>query len=96
MDLLIIMSSPDAEPIAGGIARAAGRAGIKWGIFFTNDGVRALDNAGLVDALTGADMAVACQDSWQQHMKGATCPVELGSQTNNSLAVSQTKRIISL
>lgn len=96
MDLLMIVSTPEAEPIALGLAEAANRSDARWGVFFTNDGVKALGNSELAAALSSADPCVACQDSWQHHMGDAPCPVELGSQTNNSLAVADAARIVSL
>ena len=96
MDLLMIVSTPEAEPIALGLAGAASRSDVNWGVFFTNDGVKALASKDLVAALSNAEMSIACQDSWQHHMGEAPCPVELGSQTNNSLAVADASKIISL
>ncbi len=96
MELLIIISTPSSTPIALGLARAANRAGIKWAVFFTNDGVNILQRPDVAEAMAGATTAVACQESWQSFMGDLPCPVQLGSQTNNSLLVSQTRRIISL
>lgn len=96
MDLLMIVSTPEAEPIALGLAGAASRGDLNWGVFFTNDGVKALASEDLVAALSTAGMSVACQDSWQHHMGETPCPVELGSQTNNSLAVANAAKIVSL
>jgi len=96
MDLLMIVSTPRAEPIALGLAGAAGRSEVDWGVFFTNDGVKALASADLVAALSSATFSIACQESWQHHMGEVPCPVELGSQTNNSLAVADAAKIVSL
>ena len=96
MDLLMIISNPNAGPIADGLARAAVRKGLNWGAFFTNDGVKILEDRSIAGVFTDAAQAIACEDSWTHHMGDKTCPIELGSQTNNSLAVSEAGRIISL
>lgn len=96
MDLLMIVSTPEAEPIACSLALAAGRSELRWGVFLTNDGVKVLSNNEFAEALNGADVAIACQESWQHHMGDDPCPVELGSQTNNSLAVAEAAKIVSL
>ncbi len=96
MDLLIIISNPASTAIAAPLAKACGNAGIEWAAFFTNDGVRTLDNGALTEALGSASKAIACQESWQEHMGNADCPVELGSQTNNSTLVGQAHRVLSL
>jgi hypothetical protein len=96
MDLLIIVSNPDASPIITPLVEACGRAGIKWATFFTNDGVTTLDNDNLVKALQSADDAAVCQESWDLHMNGKKCPIALGSQTTNSALVSQSDKVLSL
>lgn len=95
MDILMIISSPDAGPIVDGLARAAVRKGINWGAFFTNDGVKVLEDTAIAEVFADAAQAIACEDSWKHHLGDKICPVELGSQTNNSLAVSEAERIIS-
>ena len=96
MDLLMIVSTPEAEPIVLGLAHAAGGSKLRWGVFLTNDGVKILANGEFVQALGGAEVSVACQDSWEHRMGDEPCPIELGSQTNNSLAVADAARIVSL
>ncbi len=96
MDLLIVVSHPDAGPIITPLAKACGRAGLKWAAFFTNDGVATLMNDDLVDALKSASDAAVCQESWALHLNGKKCPITLGSQTTNSALVSQTNRVLSL
>lgn len=94
MDMLLIVSNPASEQIALGLAAAAIRKDLQWGAFFTNDGVKALGNEEFAGTL--AKTAVACQDSWDHYMNGQPCPIELGSQTNNSLAVANAAHVISL
>ena len=96
MDMLLIISNPASEQVALGLAAAATRSKVTWGAFFTNDGVKVLGNAEFAATVANAESAVACQDSWDHHMTGQSCPVELGSQTNNSLAVANAKRVVSL
>ena len=96
MDILIIVSNSESGPIASALALAASRAHASWGVFFTNDGVRILGDDAVVAAMQGAKNAVACHESWCTYMAEKLCPVEEGSQTNNSALVAQAARIISL
>lgn len=96
MDLLIIVSNPLSRTIARELSSAAGRAGISWSIFFTNDGVRVLEDEAFIREIKTAQNAVSCHESWQTHMGEKSCPVEKGSQTNNSALAAKASRIISL
>lgn len=96
MELLMLVTCAESGAIAGGLAQACNRAGISWGVFFTNDGVRNLVDAGLAEAMAGASRAVACQESWNRFLPEADCPVELGSQTDNSALLAEAHRIVSL
>lgn len=96
MDLLIVVSHPNAGPVITPLAEACGRAGLKWAAFFTNDGVATLMNADLLNALKSASDAIVCQDSWALHMNDKECPITLGSQTTNSALVGQANRVLSL
>jgi len=96
MDMLIIVSNSESGPLASALALAAERANASWAVFFTNDGVRILADDRFVAAMQGAQNAVACHESWQTHMAEKPCPIEEGSQTNNSALVAQAARIISL
>ncbi len=96
MNLLIVISTAQSGPIADALGRAAQRAGITWGVFFTNDGVCTLSDQNFVETINGASKAIACAESWQQHMGEAACPVEAGSQTNNSALVGEAEHIVSL
>lgn len=96
MDLMLHVSSADAARIVGPLAAACARAGIAWGCFFTNDGVRVLADASLVAGLAGAAKTVVCEHSWHHYMGDAECPVELGSQTANSAMMAEAERVVGL
>jgi len=96
MELLLLITNPEAGPIAGGLAGASHRAGIDWAVFLTNDGVKILADDTVAAALQKARRAIVCQDSWAMYMPGHRCPLELGSQTNNSALVSQAAHVVSL
>ena len=82
--------------IAAPLARACNRARIRWGVFFTNDGVCTLNDGALAEAMSGASRAVACQESWNRFVPDRDCPVELGSQTDNSALIAEAEHILSL
>lgn len=96
MDVLLHITSPAAAPMAAALGRAFTARGARWGCFLTNDGVRALDDAGFVAAVQGAARAAVCEHSWDAHMAGRDCPVERGSQTVNSALVAEAARVVSL
>jgi len=96
MELLLLITNPEAGAIASGLAGACQRAGIDWAVFLTNDGVKVLGDDAVASALKRAGSAIVCQDSWRLHMAGHSCPLELGSQTSNSALVSQAMRVVSL
>ena len=96
MDVLLHISAAKAAAIAGPLARALDRSGAAWGCFLTNDGVRALEDAGFATAIRGAARAVVCEHSWDLHGGGGDCPVELGSQTVNSALMEDAARVVSL
>lgn len=96
MDLLIIVSTPKAGAILRPLAEALGRTETDWAVFLTNDGVTVLADPAIMAALSSASHKVACHDSWNRFGKGVACPVELGSQTNNSEFFGQAARVVSL
>jgi hypothetical protein len=96
MDVLLHVTTPDAARIAAPLARALTAKGARWACFLTNDGVRALDDAGFAAALTRAERVSVCEHSWQQHMAGRACPAEPASQTVNSALMAEAKRVVSL
>lgn len=96
MEILMHLSSLDGVRTAAALGRACARAGVSWGCFFTNDGVRALSDADFVLALGAAARAVVCKHSWHLHMGDAPCVAELGSQTVNSALLGEARHVISL
>lgn len=78
------------------LALAAKRAGVGFGAFFTHEGVLGLRDADLLAGLDGAERAVACEESWHRYCPGADCPVESGSQTDNSALTGDAEKVVSL
>ena len=85
-----------ADDLAHQGVSACVRAGVAWGCFLTNDGVRALADPAFLAVLGSAARAAACEYSWHRYMEGAPCPAELGSQTVNSALMAEANRVISL
>ncbi|MEJ2433836.1 MAG: hypothetical protein P8Y53_12015 [Pseudolabrys sp.] len=81
MDVLLHVTSPDAARVAAPLGRALTAKGATWGCFLTNDGVRALDDAGFADAVKSA---------------GRVSSAEQASQTVNSALMAEARRVISL
>lgn len=77
------------------LARACRRRGHTFAAFFTHEGVHGLADADVVGVLEGA-RAVVCEASWHRFRAHAPCPVELGSQTVNSMLVGEARRVVSL
>lgn len=96
MNILFEVTSADAANILAPLARACDRNTLSYGCFFTGDGVKALDNDDVLTCIKGAVKAAACEVSWERYMGEKNCPVEIGSQTNNSAMVGETDKIISL
>lgn len=94
--LLLHISTREGARIGAALARACVRAGVAWGCFLTSEGVRALADPAFLAVLGSAVRAAACEHSWHQHMGGAPCPAELGSQTVNSALMAELDRVISL
>ncbi|PLY12661.1 MAG: hypothetical protein C0631_16405 [Sedimenticola sp.] len=95
MNLLFIVSTPEAGRVLIPLAAACRRKGTDWNCFFTNDGVRSLSNPQVVQAIRCARRSVVCEHSWSRYMGESDCPTELGSQTQNSIMVSEADRILS-
>jgi len=89
------LSSKDGALVALPLMRALTRADVRWGCFITNDGVQLLDNRDVIDALNGATHAAVCEHSWDKAGNG-DCPIEKGSQTTNSLMMTEAARVVSL
>lgn len=97
MEVLLHVTTPEGAAVGAALARACARAGIAWGCFLTNDGVRALADPAFVAALRPAARVAACEYSWHQHMgNNIACPVELSSQTINSTLMGEAQRVVSL
>ncbi|HEC90194.1 MAG TPA: hypothetical protein ENI55_00860 [Alphaproteobacteria bacterium] len=97
MDVMVHISSADGAAVAGPLMRALTRAGGAWGCFVTNDGVRLLDDDGIIEAMSGAARAVVCERSWEKTGRAvADCPIEKGSQTINSAMMAEARRLVSL
>ena len=96
IDLLIIVSTVESGKALKPLAGSCRRRGLRWACFFTNDGVRVLDEPDVVRALGCAEESIACEQSWERFSQGASCPVTLGSQTSNSALVGRANKIIGL
>lgn len=95
MDLMYLVTTAEAGGILVPLLRASRRRGIDWGCFFTNDGVRVLADENVRALVSNGSAAVACELSWERYGSGA-CPVQSGSQTDNSAMVAQAKHVVSL
>jgi hypothetical protein len=95
-EIFLHIATPTGGRIGAALARACARAGVAWSCFLTNDGVCALADPALAAALTRATRALVCADSWHRYMNEAPCPVELGSQVDNSALMGEARRVISL
>jgi len=96
MKLLFEVTSADVAKILVPLARACNRNAVSWSCFFTGDGVSNLTADDVLSALAGAAEVAACEVSWESQMKEQSCPVEIGSQTNNSAMVGDADKVISL
>lgn len=96
MDVLLHITNPDAAAMAASLGSALSREGASWGCFLTDDGVKALDHAGFLKAAGSAGRVAVCEHSWDQFMAGRDCPVEIASQTINSLMMGEAARVVSL
>ena len=96
MKILFEISSGDAADVLVPLARACDRNAVIWSCFFTGDGVKTLDRDDVLATIAGATKAAACEVSWERHMGDKPCPVEIGSQTNNSTMVGNVDKVISL
>ncbi|GAB4165396.1 MAG: hypothetical protein Fur0039_01330 [Rhodocyclaceae bacterium] len=96
IDILFHVSTPGAARILLPLAQACARARVGFACFFTHDGVRVLEDAALRAALRAAGRAVACGESWKRFGGAEACPVELGSQTDDSALMGEAARVVSL
>ena len=96
MTILFEVSSGDAASVLVPLARACDRNAVKWSCFFTRDSRQDLVNDEVLATVAGAATAAACEVSWERYMGDRPCPVEIGSQTNNSAMVGDVNKVISL
>jgi hypothetical protein len=96
MNILFEVTSDGAADVLINLASACNRADVSWGCFFTGSGVLNLSREDVTETLKNAVTAKTCEMSWNQHMGERPCPVELGSQTNNSTFVGDADKVVSL
>lgn len=96
MDFLFHVSTATGGQFLLPLVLAARRAGCSSGAFFTHDGVLGLKDARLITALAGIERAVVCEESWHRLCPGLDCPVEAGSQTDNSALMGLADKVVSL
>ncbi len=96
MMILFEVSSGDAASVLVPLARACDRNTVTWSCFFTGGGVKTLARDDVLATVAGAVKAMACEVSWERHMGNQSCPVEIGSQTNNSAMIGEIDKVISL
>lgn len=96
MDILFHVSTAAGGRLLYPLLLAAGRADCRVSAFFTHEGVLGLRDTDLAAALTQAERAVACEESWHRFCPGLPCPVEAGSQTSNSALMGEARKVVSL
>ena len=96
MTLLFVVAHGASGACLRGLSAACRRNAVAFSVFFTGDGVRTLSAAGTVEHARHAAEAVVCEHSWRQVMKGRTCPLALGSQTDHSRMLGYADRVVSL
>lgn len=96
MNILFHVSTAPGGALLLPLAQAASRVGASFGAFFTHEGVIGLKDGGLVAALAAAERAVVCEESWHRFCPGIDCPVELGSQTSNSILMGEADKVVGL
>ena len=96
MTILLEVSSSDAASVLVPLAQACDRNAVTWSCFFTGDGVKTLARDDVRETAVWAAKAAACEVSWERYMGDQPCPVEIGSQTNNSAMAGDVDKIVSL
>ena len=96
MDLLFHVSTAAGGRLLYPLTLAARRAGCSIGAFFTHEGVLGLRDTDLTAVLGTVERAVVCEESWHRFCPGLVCPVEAGSQTDNSALMGEAARVVSL
>jgi hypothetical protein len=96
MEILFHIANARAGRILAGLARACERRAIAFACFFTHDGVRALDEPEVREAVAAASRVAVCRHAWERFCGSKSCPAELASQTVNSALAAKAWRVISL
>ena len=96
MNVLFIVAHGAAGDYLRGLSGACRRKDVEFSVFFTGDGVRALSDSAVVDSVRRSAEAVVCDHSWGLAMRGASCPLTLGSQTDHSRMLGAADRVVSL
>lgn len=96
MNILFVVAHPDAAHALVGLADACGRADVHYSCFFTGDGVRLLQDGGVLSIAAAAGRAVVCEYSWARHFSQQEPPIEQGSQTDHSAMIGDAERVVSL
>ena len=94
--IMFEVASDKAAEVLVPLAGACSRNSIPWACFFTGNGVKNLSREDVNEIITGAVKAVACEASWELYMGDDICPIEIGSQTNNSALVGETDKVVSI
>ncbi|MGI9304471.1 MAG: DsrE family protein [Gammaproteobacteria bacterium] len=96
MNVLFVVTHPEAGGYLAGLVDACRRKGVEFSIFFTGDGVRVLENPAIVDCARHAVESVVCEHAWSRSMAGRSAPVTPGSQTDHSRMLASATRVVSL
>ncbi|PHS79490.1 MAG: hypothetical protein COB59_01455 [Rhodospirillaceae bacterium] len=96
MDILFHLTTEASRSLLIGFGAACQQNKVSWGCFFTNDGVKVLEDKTVLAVLENAEKTVVCEHSWDRFMGEATSPVKLGSQTINSAMMAEARRVVSL
>lgn len=97
MDLLFVISTPDAATFAAPLGEACVRQDLDWGCFFTGDGVLSLQDTDFSDLVAAHCIeAVACAEAWKARLSTLECPIDLGSQFHHSGLIAKADKVVSL
>ena len=94
--ILFEVTSDKAAVVLVPLARACNRDSIPWACFFTGNGIKSLSSEDVKETVKGAVKAVACEASWELYMNDDTCPIEIGSQTDNCTLVGEADKVVSI
>lgn len=94
--ILFEVTSNEAAVVLVPLVKACDRKSIPWACFFTGNGIKSLSSEDVKEIVKGAVKAVACEASWELYMNDDTCPIEIGSQTDNCTLVGEADEVISI